>query len=135
MPPLTDRDKLVNAPNALLTLASPRTDTPATLVSPVEPAASVLARPASTIQAELAAPVTDPSVGAFLQIAVIADLKMADPSERPAIIANAKSLTTGAQVQAYMQSVMQRASTATPPPPKGPVITPVISQVAKNLQA
>ena len=41
----------------------------------------------------------------------------------------------GAQVQAYMQSVMQRASTATPPLPKGPVITPVISQVAKNLRA
>ena len=42
------------------------------------------------------------SVLAFLQAAVIADLKMAEPAEQPAIIANAKTLTTGAQIQAYM---------------------------------
>ena len=135
MAPLTDRDKLVNAPNALLTLASPRTDTPATLVSPTEAVTTVLAQPASTTQAELAEPVTDPSVMAFLQAAVIADLKMADAAEQPAIIANAKTLTTGAQIQAYMQSVMQRASAVTPPLPKGPVITPVVSQAADKLQA
>jgi phospholipase C len=123
MAPLTDRDKLVNAPNSLLTLASPRTDTPATLVSPAAEAAAV-AHPAAATEAELAAPVTDPSVMAFLQTAVIADLKMADPAGQPAIIANAKTLTTGAQVQAYMQSVMQRASTVTPPP-TGPVIKPL----------
>jgi phospholipase C len=136
MAPLTDRDKLVNAPNSLLTLASPRTDTPATLVSPAaEAAVTALAQSAAQNAAKLAQPVADPSVVPFLQTAVIADLKMADASQKQAIVANAQKITTYGEAYSYIQSVMQRASVVTPPVLKAPVAAPVISQVDKSLNA
>ena len=108
IPPLTDRDQAVNSPHTLLTLWGPRTDAPTTLdgaLASPRAAGTVLQMP----PAKATEPVTDPSVKAFLVNAVIHDLKMSDPAQHPAIIANAKTLVTYGQAFTYAQSVATRA--------------------------
>ena len=102
--PLTDRDRHANAPNALCTLLSPRTDTPATLAD-VAVSANV-ASVAPKTPAQLAQPIADPSVMPFVQVAAIEHLKMTtDPAERAAIVANARTIETYGQAYVYMKSV------------------------------
>jgi phospholipase C len=108
VPPMTNRDQGVNAPNALLTLTEPRTDTPATLV---EVAAGPAAAPsAPKTPQDPARPITDSSIVPFLQTAVIEDLKLADPAQRPIVIANAKTIATYGQAAAYITTVTQRVT-------------------------
>jgi phospholipase C len=105
--PLTDRDRLVNAPNALCTLMSPRADAPTTLVDPAPSVAAALVGPPTP--AELAAPI-DPGVLPFVHVAAIEHLKMTtDPAERAAIVANAKAITTYGQASGYVASVTMKA--------------------------
>ncbi len=106
--PMTNRDQDVNAPNALLTLTEPRTDTPTTLagIATAEPASP----PAPATPQDPARPITDLSIVPFLQTAMIEDLKLADPAQRPVVIANVKTITTYGQATAYITSVTERVS-------------------------
>ena len=108
LPPMTSRDQDVNAPNALLTLTEPRTDTPAALadVTTAQPATS----PGPATPQDPARPITDSSIVPFLQTAMIEDLKLADPAQQSVVIANAKTITTYGQATAYITTVTQRVS-------------------------
>ena len=91
---MTDRDEAANAPNTLFTLLSPRTDTPTTL-HPVVTTELAVAHSTGKTPAQLAEPITDPSVTAFVQVAVILDLKMtSDPAQRAAIREHSKLIVT-----------------------------------------
>lgn len=107
---MTDRDGAANSPNALLTLVNPRADTPATLDAVSTLGASIAPALPKT-PAQLAEPITESSVIAFLQIATIQHLKMTtDPGQRQAIINRSKTITTHGQAYDYLREVTQCAS-------------------------
>jgi phospholipase C len=106
--PLTDRDRLVNAPNTLLTFVAPRTDTPATLAAGATPSPR-LAAPVLSAE-DLARPVQDAEAAPFLQIAVIQDAKMAPPAQRRAVVEKTKSILTVGQAHDYISQVIDRVA-------------------------
>ena len=81
--PLTERDRLVNAPSTLLTLRTPRTDTPAELQSHAE-LSPRMAKAVLSAQ-DRARPVQDTETVPFLQVAIIQDAKMSPPDQRQAV--------------------------------------------------
>jgi phospholipase C len=104
---LTDRDASANAPINLLTLTTPRTDTPATIGISVAAAMTTLSKPA-LVPAHPEADVTKNKVTAFLSSAIAVDLKISPPAQRQAIIERAKTIHTHAQAAKYMSDVQQR---------------------------
>jgi hypothetical protein len=103
--PLTNRDRAANAPNTLLTLLEPRTDTPATLVSV---ASSAAPRRRTRTPAELAQPITSDNIEAFLQVAVMTDIKISPAAARPAILARAQAINTYQAAIDYSKDVSRR---------------------------
>jgi phospholipase C len=101
--PLTERDKAVNAVDGLVSLATPRTDTPAKLDSPSTAAIPKLAA------AALGSPPPDAGVdethlGMFLASALSQHLR-AEPGQRAAILARAKAIRTHADALSYLKEV------------------------------
>ena len=106
MNPLTRRDAQANSVESLATLATPRTDTPATLPNPTAPAVVAAAMAAaSPSAAALAEPIDKGNLPGFLHAALRTDLDLSKPIERPAILARFKTIKTRAQAQQYMDQV------------------------------
>jgi len=114
--PLTDRDKNANNVLHLLTLTTPRTDCPATLVNPAPPVPKLVVTPSA---AEVAArdeqplPTTANLRGA-LAIAAKTDLELSSGTTeaKAAIVQKHHRIKTRGQARDYVKSVMQKVDVA-----------------------
>jgi phospholipase C len=104
---LTNRDAVANAATTLLSLSTPRTDTPATVGTSAAHAIAHLMPPVLAA-AQPEAHIDQQHVSAFLSSAVAMDLKISPPTERTAIMNRVKNIHTHAEAAAYMQDVQQR---------------------------
>jgi phospholipase C len=113
---LTERDKRANDVWHLLSLASPRTDCPATLPQPVTPPAA--AKPSVTPESRAADDLEPlPQSGnlpGFLSILHKAEhaLSSGAADERAAIVQQFESIQTKGQARAYVASVLQKLEAA-----------------------
>lgn len=115
--PLTKRDAAANNVLSLLSLSTPRTDTPATLPQPAEFGNIVTNAPAPAAP-PASAPMPASQVG-FVQLHAMHDLQTSPPAEHPAILARVSSLQTVGDAKQYMQEVQAKASVA-PAAPTAP---------------
>jgi phospholipase C len=113
--PLTNRDKLAHTLTHLLSLPTPRSDAPRTLPEPAQsgiPCAgetpeSSAARQAAANPEKAAAP-PEPSMQAFLHIALLRDLHMSPPQEREQVLQQYQSIQSQGQAKQYMEQVRQK---------------------------
>jgi phospholipase C len=109
--PLTDRDKNANNVLHLLTLATPRTDCPATLVDPAPPVPKGAAAPPALDEQAL------PSSGNLRGAIAIAaktefELSSGSDADRAAIVQKHHQIKTKGQARDYINSVMQKVDVA-----------------------
>jgi phospholipase C len=110
--PLTQRDKNANHIDTLLTLSSPRTDTPTTLPSPLAaPAGPAVMKMAVTDLGATAAARPNDSVNegtlpGIIHSALRQDLEMS-PGQKAEILARVRSIKTRAQARQYLTEVQK----------------------------
>ena len=116
--PLTRRDASANRLDALITLAAPRTDTPATLPATAAPAFAPMsaAAPAPVVAApDTAASVETVNQGnlpVVVQSAMRQDIQLSPPEARAAILARVQAMQTKADAQEYLKEVQQKIRAA-----------------------
>jgi len=101
--PLTDRDRYANSLTTLLTLMTPRTDTP-TVVGPPLQTTATAARP------RRAPPINEGDLFSFLATAVAQDVKVSSSEERAAIFRRVRGIQNHAEALAYMKHVQQKVA-------------------------
>jgi phospholipase C len=125
MPPLTDRDRLANDLQHLLSEATPRTDCPTTLNNPAP--APAMAKGAAAVRADTGdQPLPEGgNVHAFLRVLLKTDLELTrgDDEEVSAIKERFLGIATQADAEAYAAEVLLKskaaqANRATTPPPR-----------------
>jgi phospholipase C len=118
---LTNRDKHANTFKHLLSLTTPRTDTPKTLPEPAHsgiicegdvvagkvPAGVTVTAPAPASPEHMAAPV-DTSLRGFVHVAFLRDMHLSPPEEKEQQTAKYLSISTNADAQQYMAEVRQK---------------------------
>lgn len=121
MPALTARDAAANGLHALLTLSSPRTDTPAQLPDPVVPsrlAPSVpgaAGRQAHHAGLQVAESVDGGNLPGFLTAVLATDLELSPEQDHPAIRSRFRLISTRADAAQYINEVQAKlAPTKTP---------------------
>ena len=104
IPALTKRDAAAHDVTPLLSLATPRTDTPSTLPNPAPPTAPLAA------QTPLPAggPVNSRGLPGILHLAMRRDVAMSDPAAQPAIVARVQAIQTRGQAARYIQEVQAK---------------------------
>jgi phospholipase C len=112
LPPLTRRDAAANNVLPLLSLATPRTDTPATLPEPATFGNVASGTPLAVNIPDPAGPL-QPSQQGFLAMAAQHDMELSPPTARPAIQARVASITTIGQASRYMTEVEAKSQLAT----------------------
>lgn len=108
LPALTARDRQANSVLPLLSLSTPRTNTPTALPAPAVPAVIYTAQ-------QVPAPESDIDGGnlaGFVHIAMRQDLVLSPPSQRALILARVQSIQTRAQAAQYIQEVEGRIQAA-----------------------
>ncbi|MGX9787513.1 alkaline phosphatase family protein [Mycobacterium sp. MMS18-G62] len=102
LPPLLERDKLGSGLNHLITLDTPRTDAPVTLVEALKstPAPDDIAPPAGTSLADS----PDHSLDSELRAALLNQLRAAPADQREAILQRAQQVTTYGAARAYLSA-------------------------------
>jgi phospholipase C len=112
--PLTNRDRQANTFDHLLSLATPRTDAPATLPNPADSgfhcegdaAMGITAPPAPGTQGgDKSVP---PALRGFLRVAFRRHYQMATAAERPAVISEFLAVKTKQDALKYMQRVREK---------------------------
>jgi phospholipase C len=109
--PLTNRDGNARPLNALCTLPTARTDTPATLPNPATGGPAVATASADLATDTVAAPtdtVNDGNLPAVVHSAMQQDMALSPPEARPAIIARVRGLQTRADALEYMMEVQRK---------------------------
>jgi phospholipase C len=117
--PMTQRDAKANHLLPLVSLASPRTDTPTTLPSSAKPAVGELAMLESA-QGLPAPPATRPqeavdsdrNMPGFLYVAMRSDLDLSSPGQRPAILARVSTIQTREEAREYIEEVRTKIHAA-----------------------
>jgi phospholipase C len=114
--PLTQRDSNASDVLPLLTLATPRTDCPATLVAPAPPAAKPAALPAIAAVAALSEQPL-PSSGTLRgALAIVAktdfELSSGSDTDKAQIVQNHHKIRTRGQARDYITSVMKKVNAA-----------------------
>jgi phospholipase C len=102
--PLTDRDRYANSLTTLLTLMTPRTDTPTVLGPPSQ------ARPTAAEPPRKAPPISEGDLLSFLATAVAQDVKVSRSEERAAIFRRVRGIQNHAEALAYMKHVRQKVA-------------------------
>jgi phospholipase C len=110
--PLTDRDSNANSVTTLLTLPTPRSDTPATLVS-----TKTLPHRRSGRPVESTSTTISDAAAAVLPCFLVQDLRISSPAERAAIVERVKGIKTNADAAAYMKEVQQKLLPTRSEPP------------------
>ena len=111
--PMTNRDKAANSLTSLITLTTPRPNTPATLPAPVKLRRLPLKvqRAAMLQQKRLLRQSADTgNVPGFLGVALKADPSLSPKAEHAKIRARFKKIKTRAHASAYMRSVQTKIS-------------------------
>jgi len=109
--PLTQRDSNARPLDALCTLPTARTDTPASLPKPANGGLAAATASGDLATAALAAPsdtVNDGNLPAIVHSAMRQDMAFSPPEARPAIIARVRSLQTRADALEYMAEVQRK---------------------------
>jgi phospholipase C len=105
--PLTERDRLANSLTTLVSLAEPRQDTPATLVTPAgyeqPPPLRRDHNPAHVPDVPI-----DGALPGFLYSAAVQDFELRDPSQYDEIRARVASIKTKRDAAIYMDDVAKR---------------------------
>jgi phospholipase C len=104
MNPLTQRDADANNVASLASLAAPR-NTPATLPSPAGPHMFAAMQVAARSPAQPTESVDKGNLPGFLHAALRSDLALSRPDQRPAILAQFKTIKTRGQAQQYLDQV------------------------------
>ena len=111
LPPLTDRDRAASSVLRLLTLADPRTDTPATLPTP----SAVVSPMTADVAAQTPQPdgsVDSGNLPGFLHIAMRNEIELSPPSQTHAILARVQAIQTRAQAAQYIGEVRAKLRAA-----------------------
>lgn len=115
--PLTTRDRAANSVDALVSLSTPRNDTPSTLPAPASSGVSIAAarvmQTAAPIEAAATALKDQESVDVgnlptILHSALNQDLQLSPPQDRPAILERFRSIRTRGQARQYLEEVRQK---------------------------
>ena len=109
--PLTQRDSNARPLDALCTLPTARTDTPASLPKPANGGLAATTASGDLATAALAAPsdtVNDGNLPAIVHSAMRQDMAFSPPEARPAIIARVRSLQTRADALEYLPEVQRK---------------------------
>ena len=109
---LTQRDAQANNLLSLLSLASPRTDCPASLNPPAQPMAAKPVLSDVVIAAKDLQPLPDKgNLSGFLHVALKTDYEMSGqtPADKAAVLAKFRAMTTRGDARAYIRDVMTRA--------------------------
>ena len=110
IPPLTNRDKNANHLEGLLSLATPRTDCPTTLINPALAVVTASAEVGDVQQALPGSGNVQGSLGVLLKTDL--ELSRGDPTETAAIMDRFSNIKTRADAQAYAQEVVAKAKAA-----------------------
>ncbi|GLR81324.1 phosphoesterase (plasmid) [Azospirillum oryzae] len=108
--PMTKRDAAANNVLPLLSLSSPRTDTPVTLPQPAQFGNVVTGTPVTAVALPESAPMPASQQG-FVLLHAKHDLQTSPPTEHPAIMNRVSSIQTVGQAKQYMQEVGAKAAT------------------------
>jgi phospholipase C len=113
--PLTNRDKVANALNHLLSLATPRTDAPTILPEPAQSGISCAGETVESLSAqqmvanpERAAAPPDPSVQAFLHVAFLRDVRLSPQEDREQLMQRYMSIHSRREARDYLIQVRQK---------------------------
>ncbi len=102
---LTQRDAGANNPTALVTLAVPRTDTPARLPQTAQSTDSLAAMGNVPSTAAALATANTGNLPGFLHAALASDLALSPAAEHPAIMSQFRAIKTRADAQRYLDTV------------------------------
>ncbi len=103
MEPLTDRDRHANSFEHLFSLDLPRQDAPEFLPTPADSGYHCDDSPAIEAS-KMDAPV-EPRLCGFVHVAFLRDYRLASPAEKPAVVAEFKSIRTNRDALQYMHKV------------------------------
>jgi phospholipase C len=106
--PLTARDQTANNVTPLLSLATARTDAPATLPNPASPSMPKVALAAPNPDAKL----DIGNLPAFLHVAMRQDIATSPPEAKHAILTRVQSFQTRGQAAQYIQEVQRKVRAA-----------------------